>query len=546
MAAVLTGTPVAVTWAAGASPSSQNVTIPSDATAVYMFWDYYVAAGGSGIASATLNGASPDQLLELGVIDGLAAAVGGCVWYNPSTGSQALAVAWDNAPSDGSVCIVCFVKDGDTTAWRDADVDQDSATTAVGVTLTTVSGDLVLKFNGNSTTTPSTSSGWTSAQTASNNGRAARLSYISATGATQACDAEDEDYATIIAISIPAGGPAPDVTDVTPDVFADAATGIDVDGTDFEASQGTGRVVISPVDDIDGEPTIGVTRFGGATGGTNPTTTTTVAIPASLPTDCVLILAFTSRDHTSGTGQPTVVDDNSGAAWSQDNFSTDRKAQQWSKRYEAGLSGKTITIAGAVGSLTGVLLVADDSYESSGFITDYALQTNSSGTESHAAVTPTYAGSAVVLVVFNYANDNAVSSVTAATTGAPSNTTGHLSTGGSDCGTSVSIWANHPASSSGALTWAQTNGTTYSMAFAIRPRAPAGAAVEQTVTAWGDTQITFTADQDTLGAGVGLYLFVENDSGNSNASGFPVQFTAGGGGGAPWVPAYLLMLRANQ
>lgn len=35
MAATITGTPVAVTWAAGADLAGQSVTIPSDATATW-------------------------------------------------------------------------------------------------------------------------------------------------------------------------------------------------------------------------------------------------------------------------------------------------------------------------------------------------------------------------------------------------------------------------------------------------------------------------------------------------------------------------------
>ena len=212
------------------------------------------------------------------------------------------------------------------------------------------------------------------------------------------------------------------------------------------------------------------TYFGGASGGTNPTTSTTITIPSSLPDDCVLSLHFTSRDHTSGTGQPTVTDNNSGASWTQRQYTTDRRAQWWWKRYEAGLSGRTITISGAVGSLSARLVVIENVYETGDPFTDFAEETNSSGDETHAAITPTYAKSAVVFAVYNYANDNAVSSVSAATTGAPGQSTGHLSTGGSDCATHVAVWNDHPASSSGSITWAQTNGTTYSHVYAVRPR----------------------------------------------------------------------------
>ncbi|MEY4942837.1 MAG: hypothetical protein RL254_1018, partial [Planctomycetota bacterium] len=211
------------------------------------------------------------------------------------------------------------------------------------------------------------------------------------------------------------------------------------------------------------------TFFAGASGGTNPTTSTTITIPASLPTTSVLCLHFTSGGHTSGTGQPTVTDNNSGAAWAQRQFSTDRKAQWWWKRYEASLSGKTITISGAVNSLSARLVVIENVYSTGDPFTDFAEEPNASGDESHAAITPTYASGAVVFAVYNYGNDNAVTSVTAATTGNPGESTGHLSTGGLDTGTHVAVWNNHAASTTGAITWAQTNDATYSHVYAVRP-----------------------------------------------------------------------------
>lgn len=214
MAAVLTGTPVAVNWAAGIDPAGQSITIPSDATAVYMMWAYDgVDANGHGLASATLAGNSPSQTFELPTATGFNPATGVAAWYNPPTGSQTLDVAWDIAPVEGPTCIVAFVKDGDTTAWRDADADQDVDANAVSVTLTTVAGDLVIKFDqrfDGSENPPSLTSGWTSGATGGNVDEGCRLSYISATGTTQVCASEDESYSSIVAISIPSA-PADDL-----------------------------------------------------------------------------------------------------------------------------------------------------------------------------------------------------------------------------------------------------------------------------------------------------------------------------------------------
>jgi hypothetical protein len=210
MAAVLTGTPVAIIWAAGINPAGQSITIPADATAVYMFWTYYEPTDGRGIASVTLNGLSPDQILEIATgspphTD--APATGVAAWYLPATGARTLNPAWDIAPSNGPVTAVAFVKDGNTTAWGDADVAHNGVGDPVTVTLTTVSGDLVIKmdqkFGG---TVPSLSASWTNQVTGSNNNESMRLSTISATGTTTVCDSEDESYSTIAAVTITAAG----------------------------------------------------------------------------------------------------------------------------------------------------------------------------------------------------------------------------------------------------------------------------------------------------------------------------------------------------
>lgn len=46
----------------------------------------------------------------------------------------------------------------------------------------------------------------------------------------------------------------------------------------------------------------------------------------------------------------------------------------------------------------------------------------------------------------------------------------------------------------------------------------------QVVSSWSDTSIEFAASRGTMGVGSGLFLFVENDSGTSNVSGYAVQF----------------------
>jgi hypothetical protein len=51
-----------------------------------------------------------------------------------------------------------------------------------------------------------------------------------------------------------------------------------------------------------------------------------------------------------------------------------------------------------------------------------------------------------------------------------------------------------------------------------------GSRVEQTVTAWADTSITITSVRGALSMATQLYLFVVENGGTSNATGYPVEF----------------------
>jgi hypothetical protein len=196
-----------VTWASGADPAAQNITIPSDATAVYLFWAYWASGTGTTISgSPTLGGESPDQG---GTITGTDSTTPGGVhvWYNPPTGEQAIDIAWTNSPGAGPVCIVVYTKNGDTASWRDQDITQNTSPNdaSISVTLTTEENDLVLKWDVHQWSggiAPPLSSGWTNGQTASNNNLSARFSYISATGVEQLCEAESEFYSVLVALAI--------------------------------------------------------------------------------------------------------------------------------------------------------------------------------------------------------------------------------------------------------------------------------------------------------------------------------------------------------
>jgi hypothetical protein len=202
---------VNIAWGTATNPAAQNITIPTGVNAVYMFWAVFPNTNGSGLLSATLNSSSPNETFEVPSVNAtFEPATGVAAWYNIPTGVRSLDIEWDAAVVEGPPCIVAFVENANTSGWRDADGGNAESNTQISVTLTTVSGDLVIKFDqrfGN--TAPGLSSGWTNGgtQTAINN-ESARLSYIVATGSTQVCDSENEDYSSLVAISIIDATPA--------------------------------------------------------------------------------------------------------------------------------------------------------------------------------------------------------------------------------------------------------------------------------------------------------------------------------------------------
>lgn len=317
------------------------------------------------------------------------------------------------------------------------------------------------------------------------------------------------------------------VTSVTPDSFQDTDTGIVIAGADFEAAQGGGSVVISPIDDIDGEASVAVEFLTFALGGTTTTTSCTLTIPAVEPND-VGIVEFTHR----GTDDAAVADNVSGgwAVYHSRIFNTSFSGHTYWDRFDGAEDGGTITVSGATNSVACVLTVYRNAIASGNPFSGAATavgEANASGNETQAEITTLVDNAMVVLVVLN-SPDLAVATEANTSPGALAERAERLSTGGTDTSVVHSSALKATAGATGAFTWTQSDAANGSYAYAIQPRAAAGAAQAQTVTAWADDEITFTA---VLGGGlledVTSYLFVENDSGGSNAVGFPVTFDSG-------------------
>lgn len=203
----------------------------------------------------------------------------------------------------------------------------------------------------------------------------------------------------------------------------------------------------------------------------NPATTFTLTIPAATQANDVLILVFTSRNHTSTTAQPTVTDnDTGGNTWTRITNSTDRIAQIFWKRATSGTASKTVTVAGCVNSTSGVLSVFRGATLKATPYSDLVLEANASGDTTHAGFTPTYSQSMTLFAVYNYNNDNSVSNVSQASLGAMTLGAQSLSTAGSDCGTTLWYRVQTGApQATGNITWTQTAGTTYSISLALFP-----------------------------------------------------------------------------
>lgn len=204
----------------------------------------------------------------------------------------------------------------------------------------------------------------------------------------------------------------------------------------------------------------------------NPTTTGTVVVPAGTASGEPLGVWITSRDSV-GAGTLTVTDnDTGGNTWTKLTNSTDHRASFWGKRATSGTAGKTVTVSNAVGSLSFALVVFTGAIASGDWWANLAVETNASTDETHAGITPAVADAFVWLSVHNYANDNAVTTPATATNPGALNTLSieKLSTGGSDCGCHVAGKAQvGAAAATGNFTWAQVDGTTYSIVGIIKP-----------------------------------------------------------------------------
>jgi len=209
-----------VTYGTGTDPAPVNITPPANCNAVVIMWSYLHFTG-AGVSTMTLDSNSFNESFEGTWASGNRNG-GVHVFHSPATGSAiSLDVTWDTAPQEGPTVTAVYIEDYDQTGYRDADGANTAGAAACSVTLTTVSGDIVIKHDSNDTDLgiPALSSGW--ADLENGNGPQSedyRTSTITATGSTEVCDSETESYSQIIAIAIKdgSGGGSPIVIEVLP------------------------------------------------------------------------------------------------------------------------------------------------------------------------------------------------------------------------------------------------------------------------------------------------------------------------------------------
>lgn len=220
--------------------------------------------------------------------------------------------------------------------------------------------------------------------------------------------------------------------------------------------------------------------FRSATSDTGNTTTGgTFAIPSDVIAGDALYVFVTSQGSTSGSSDVTCTDDDSGGnTWLVVTNTSDKKAWVFWKRATSATASKTITIAnGVTKTAMGVVVVKDArtggaTNNDNPPHTNITTETNASGDETHAGFTPDIGASLIMFSVHDYGSNNDATTQSTANLGAMTERISHLPGGaGADCAVSAATLdgTDAAAADTGSITWAQTNSTTYSIAFAVRP-----------------------------------------------------------------------------
>jgi hypothetical protein len=208
-------------------------------------------------------------------------------------------------------------------------------------------------------------------------------------------------------------------------------------------------------------------------GSADPTTTFTIAIPATVVTNDVLVVNATSKNHNSSTATATCTDtDSAGNAYTLVQTDAARKAYAWVKRATSATAGKTITVAGLDNSGGGGLVVYPGVSSTGTPYTNAGYEDNVLGNEAHAGFTPTNANSMLHFSIHNVSSTSTTASVACTTPGALTQRYQHTSSAGGQGGCATAAWSvaqSGGPTSTGTFTWSQSDATTKSIRFALVP-----------------------------------------------------------------------------
>lgn len=208
---------------------------------------------------------------------------------------------------------------------------------------------------------------------------------------------------------------------------------------------------------------------------TTGTTTDTITIPASVVAGHDLYVLALSV----GVATVTCTDDDAGGnVWAVVSTSPEGTIWLFWKKATSGTASKTVTLAGAVDSLTGGLSVFSGALASGDPTTDLVWESNASGNEAHAGFTPTVAGSMISFAVLHFNPPDVVTLLACTDPGSlEPELWERSSTGGTDAYAIFTARSQVGGpTATGNFTWAMTNAATRSLAFAIQPAVAVGGA----------------------------------------------------------------------
>jgi hypothetical protein len=207
-----------------------------------------------------------------------------------------------------------------------------------------------------------------------------------------------------------------------------------------------------------------ITHVGSAVPAGNPTTSFTVVIPTCVTND-VLVLSVV---NAGAIADPTVTDDDTdGNTWQKLHSHNNGafNGSVWWKRATGATSGKTITVAGCTTNCAGGVSVYRGVSMDAAPYEGATGESNALGNETHAAIVPTKNGALVCLSTFQTSGIG-VASQAATAPAVLDERFDKNPAAGSGCAHASAVQPT--AGSTGAITWAQTDAASISIAFALK------------------------------------------------------------------------------